>query len=289
MSQFKYAGEMQKDQATAALRRVYFLLVDATDGITAETGEGSGQPEISQNGGAFVNTTNTLVHISDGYYYVELTAAEVDTLGKVLVRYKSANTLEQGVELDVVARLGDIVFDSTYTTAESFGKRMRALGEPDGTAQAGASTSITLAAGASAVDDYYNGGVIQIQEGTGAGQPGRVITDYNGSTKVATVYPAWATAPDATSEYFILSGHSTVADIQATPRDAIRDAVTGDVIEAQGSYTMQQALSVILAAVAGRSSNGGRTFATPNNAATRIVSATDSSGNRTAITLTPSA
>jgi hypothetical protein len=66
-------------------------------------------------------------------------------------------------------------------------------------------------------------------------------------------------------------------------------AVTDDVVEAEGDITLQQAVSVILAAVAGRTSNGGLTFKTSDNAATRITAAVDASKNRTSITLNPSA
>ncbi len=70
------------------------------------------------------------------------------------------------------------------------------------TAQAGAATTITLDAGASAVDDLYNYELIVILSGTGAGQA-RFISDYVGSTKVATV-PTWQTNPDNTSVFAIL-------------------------------------------------------------------------------------
>lgn len=69
-----------------------------------------------------------------------------------------------------------------------------------GTAQAGGASSITLAAAASANDDEYNGQTIEITGGTGAGQI-RHITDYDGTSKVATVDSAWSTQPDATSTY----------------------------------------------------------------------------------------
>jgi len=55
-----------------------------------------------------------------------------------------------------------------------------------GTSQAGSAGSITLAAGASAVNDAYTGMVITITSGTGNGHVG-LITQYVGSTKVATV------------------------------------------------------------------------------------------------------
>jgi hypothetical protein len=83
-----------KNDGTPARRRLYLLLVDDTDGKTPETGEAGGQPQISMNGGSFSNTVNTLVAIGNGSYYVELTAAEENTDGRGIVRYKSANTRE---------------------------------------------------------------------------------------------------------------------------------------------------------------------------------------------------
>lgn len=70
------------------------------------------------------------------------------------------------------------------------------------TAQAGASTTITLNTGASAVDNFYNGSAIVIRSGTGSGQT-KTITGYVGSTKVATVNSAWSVNPDATSVFCV--------------------------------------------------------------------------------------
>lgn len=74
-----------------------------------------------------------------------------------------------------------------------------------GQAQAGAASTITLAAGASAVDDAYKGMPIRITGDTGAGQV-NLIKSYNGTTKVATVAVAWTVQPDATSDYSIDAG-----------------------------------------------------------------------------------
>lgn len=76
------------------------------------------------------------------------------------------------------------------------------------TAQAGAASSITLDASASATNSLYSGSQVYIVSGTGAGQT-RVITAYVGSTKVATVDSAWATNPDATSVFQIIPFEST--------------------------------------------------------------------------------
>jgi len=95
---------VQQSEATAAYRRMYFHCVDATDGMTPETGEAGGQPQISLNGAGWGNTTNVLVAIGNGRYYVELVAAtEVNSLGIIEGRYKSANTAESiGTTLQVV-------------------------------------------------------------------------------------------------------------------------------------------------------------------------------------------
>lgn len=69
-----------------------------------------------------------------------------------------------------------------------------------GTAQGGASASITLDAAASATANLYVGLRVRIIGGTGLGQV-RTITAYDGTTKVATVDRAWTIAPDATSGF----------------------------------------------------------------------------------------
>ncbi len=67
-----------------------------------------------------------------------------------------------------------------------------------GIAQTGSTTEITLASTESPVDDKYNGVLIEVTGGTGEGQIA-MITDYVGSTKVATA--TFTTAPDSTSTY----------------------------------------------------------------------------------------
>lgn len=73
-----------------------------------------------------------------------------------------------------------------------------------GTAQDGDTSEITLATEASSEDDFYAGDIITLTSGTGSGQS-KTITDYDGTTKVATVESAWSTDPDNTTEYSITS------------------------------------------------------------------------------------
>jgi hypothetical protein len=69
---------------------------------------------------------------------------------------------------------------------------------------------------------------------------------------------------------------------------AIASCTVRQVVETCGSYTLQQATSLILSATAGASSGGGTTRKTPDACTTRIVATIDTSSNRTAITASPS-
>lgn len=84
--------------------------------------------------------------------------------------------------------------------AASFAETLTAAPVTD-TAQAGDVGEITLAAGASAVDDAHKGMPVEITGGTGSGQGFRMCYGYDGTTKVALVTPDWDTAPDITSVY----------------------------------------------------------------------------------------
>lgn len=98
----------------------------------------------------------------------------------------------------------------------------------EGLAQGGTSTTITLNALASAVDDVYVGQAVFVRSGTGEDQR-KFVTAYNGTTKVATVHTPWDVTPDTTSAYVMLPQATgdyitssmpeitSVADIPATP------------------------------------------------------------------------
>ena len=86
----------------------------------------------------------------------------------------------------------------------------------NGTAQAGGADTITLKSASSfTADDQPNGMFIEITAGTGSGQK-RHVEDYVASTKVATVYPAWDTQPDATSQYKVEAFSSAAVGEYAT-------------------------------------------------------------------------
>lgn len=102
-----------------------------------------------------------------------------------------------------------------------------------GTAAAGAASTITLASSptvgsTSGLDDYYNGSEIEIVSGTGAGQVRR-ISDYVGSTRVATVDTAWDTTPTAASVYSLLPPFGMEA------RNAILYGAAANLVAADGT------------------------------------------------------
>ena len=78
-----------------------------------------------------------------------------------------------------------------------------------GTAQGSGNSTITLSTSSSVVNDYYNTRYIQITGGTGSGQTQR-ITDYDGTSKVATIDTSWSTNPDNTSTYYIYEAAVTI-------------------------------------------------------------------------------
>ena len=218
--------------------RVTFPIYDADgDLVTGATGLDS---EISKDGGTFADATSEATEIatSSGMYYLDLTNTEMnaDTVA-IIVKTSSAGAKttvlvlypeEAGdIRVDAVMISGDsaaadnleamfdgtgyaggtikLGVDATSISGDSTAAdKLEALmdGLLNNTAQAGAAGTVTLNSGAVATDDYYNGFIILITGGTGVGQA-RLITDYVGSTKVATISPNWATNPDATSTFIL--------------------------------------------------------------------------------------
>ena len=108
-----------------------------------------------------------------------------------------------------------------------------------GSAQAGTSTTITLKSTASATDDIYNGMYVTITGGTGVGQV-RIIEDYVGSTKVATVNVPFTTAPNGTSNYSITTWTTQSVNqyVNASPQGRARIVryISSTVVEAVTEY-----------------------------------------------------
>lgn len=88
--------EFQQSEQIATRRRWVIVLVDSSDGVTGKTGQ-TGTAYISINGGTPAASTNSIVEVDSvnmpGHYYLELTAAELGTLGMISIYYKAGGTL----------------------------------------------------------------------------------------------------------------------------------------------------------------------------------------------------
>lgn len=97
-----------------------------------------------------------------------------------------------------------------------------------GFAQSSTSGSITLSTSESSSDDVYNKSVVAIIGGTGEGQF-RCVSDYTGSSKVATIDTNWSVNPDTTSRYLIMAQNScktvdsNIVSVTDTPVSDIDD------------------------------------------------------------------
>lgn len=132
----------------------------------------------------------------------------------------NAHTTDTGVDrqdvsgLDWTARIVDGVWDELLTAAThnvpaSAGRRLRAVGslvvrEETSQGPGTGNNQIQLDSEASAVDGAYDPGIVVLVGGTGVGQS-RLILEYDGTTKTATVDRNWKINPDDTSEFQIIA------------------------------------------------------------------------------------
>lgn len=238
-------------QSTAVTVLIGPFLDDA-DAKTPETALSiaASDVKIRKPGGSLAgkNESSAPSHDADGWYAAAFNTTDTNTLGPLKVSCQKSGALPVWHTFTVLAAEAyealcgsgklpvDVVqISGDATAADNLEQACDGTGYNlgggsivaasvtqqtvhSGTAQAGGTSTITLAAGASATDDIFNYQRIDILSGTGAGQSA-VITDYNGSTKVATVDHPWQVQPDNTSVYRV--AYSRV------PRDVSK--VTGDV------------------------------------------------------------
>lgn len=109
-----------------------------------------------------------------------------------------------------------------------------------GTAQAGAASTITLDASASATTNFYRGLKILLTGATGAGQE-RLCTAYDGTTKVATITPNWTTNPDATTTFAVKEARVNLTTIGSDAQVSTAGILDVNLIQWRG--TQPNALS----------------------------------------------
>lgn len=207
------------DQTTAYNLMVF--MTDSTDHMTGKPGL-TLTITASKAGAAFASITPTVTDRGSGWYSLALTTTHTDTAGDLALHITGTGA----DPTDLVSRVGAIAANMV----QILGLPATAASMQDGTAQAGAASTITLVSGASATNDLYKGCLISLTGGTGAGQA-RTIIGYVGSTKIATVDRTWATNPDSTSTYSVLPGDGPTVDnnlgisISLAERNAMADVI----------------------------------------------------------------
>jgi hypothetical protein len=172
-------------------------------------GAGDGEELVLEDGTAQAGTINTITLAADAldggidgkFATMPISITDGTAVGdsRVILSYNGTTNVA------TVDRNFSTAPDATsvYQITGSVGS----IWSDSGTAQAGGASTITLASTASADDDVYNGAFVVTLSGTGSSpSQTRLISDYVGSTKVATVSAAWGTQPDSTTVYAIVPG-----------------------------------------------------------------------------------
>lgn len=204
--------------ATAARRRIPFVLVDRTDNNTRETAITitGAECRISKNGGTEANcanaacSTNCLTHVGNGVYYYELTTGEADTAGYVTVTIDDAASRVETNQVEIYGMNVASTAPNVNIISASADSIPSTAFAADGQLQGAASTtSVTLAAGETAND--ITDQVLCFVDGP-AVKDCALITAYNTGTKVATLTPALSNTPAATNKYVIGGLNRVVTD-----------------------------------------------------------------------------
>jgi spore maturation protein SpmB len=249
--------------------------------LTADWTPAAGDVQISKDGGAFANIATLPTFISGAAALNwSLSATECEATEVVIQVIDSATKAVQ-----------DQFFRLQTTKASAL-----QVGVPQAVQSAG-DTAITLDATAAAQTDFYKGCVVAITSGSGANQA-RIITAYNGSTKVATIDRAWdvalVIAAGPTRSIFAvfpqglnqpLTAAQTTAAVPTTAQIATEIFDTQTV---EAGMTFRGALRLMGAVLMGRRSgtgSGTEVFnAAVTNAKARVTATIDGSGNRTNVT-----
>jgi hypothetical protein len=271
---FKFPSKNLSGVPTAIVGGVFSVYVgNSVTQVTAGLTFTSGFDGITGLNHIRIDLSASASYVAGTDYQVVCTAGTVDSvsvIGEVVREFTIQNTAsfaQIGIAGAGLTAAVDLVWDEpltggTHNVNTSGGKRLRqitstiirsdiAQGSGTGTNQ------IQLDTGASAINDSYDPSLISIVAGTGEGQS-RLILQYNGTSKTATVDRDWKVLPDATSEYVIKgdagrdhvneglvqAGTSTTVTLNALA-SASNEAYTGQLIFLRSGTGADQAKIVI--------------------------------------------
>src|SRR5215471_1714545 len=226
--------------------------VDTADGFTAKTALSLVQSSIrlSKNGGSYAqkNDSTSPAHQENGNYSCVLNTTDTGTLGVLRLHVNFTGALPVWLDMMVVPAN---VWDSMFG-ASTLNVNVSTIAANAITASAIATDAITAA---------------KVADGT-----------IDAATFAANAITSSVLATDSIGS----------AQLAASAGTEIAAAIKALVIETAGSYTVGQALSIMLAVLAGRTSSSGATISTPDGTSTRVAATIDGSNNRTSMSLTPS-
>ena len=248
---------LRADTNTEVLIGVVVAVGDGFTPVTTLDPSTADEAELIKYGGSTPLTTTsisastmTAITGADGYYTLDLSTGNTDTEGFLTVLFND-DSLCLPVRHDFQV-LNANVYDSLF---------------------------------AAAATDYLDTNIVQAA-GT-AWASGAITASALGADCI--------TAAKIGDDAFSAEHFATDAiDANAFATDAVSEitaAIKALVVESQGSITFGQAMSLILAFASGEASGqdtATAVFKSPNGVATRITATTDGSGNRTAVTPSPS-
>jgi hypothetical protein len=185
--------------------------------------DGVRQTNINGSGNDYITATGLTAAMLDELDYTQavdtLIICHEDLQTKILIRNSDTSWTWENVPFTNIPKYAFALdtHDPQFTitpSAISGNITLTASGATTdtGTAQAGSSNTITLKSATSfGSNDQPNGMFIVLTSGTGAGQT-RHVEDYVAATKVLTVFPAWTTAPNATTGYKVVPFAETTVD-----------------------------------------------------------------------------
>ena len=208
---------------TFSTTQTYMLLFSGTRMMVFK--DGTQVTAINGTGDDFLDVSSSVSGVTDGLTSARLTNLWYTQSADTLLLFEESMTPVKIVRgaTDATWTISDISFDyiprypftltetspnATLTPSAVTGNITLTAGSAtwhDGrseTAQAGGSNTITLDSSASSTNDIFNGSTIRTTGGTGSGQT-RIISDYNGSSKVATVSVNWTTTPSSDTTFTI--------------------------------------------------------------------------------------
>jgi hypothetical protein len=205
-------GEAGVDWANVGSPTTSVALTGTTIAVTQKVDVDTIKTNPVANGGTVTFPTNaTLASTTNITAGTVTTATNVTTVNGLAAGVITATAI--AADAITAAKVADGAIDRATFAADTGMQSVRS-----NTATAGAGSTVTLDASASATNDFYKGDLIYLTGGTGVGQY-RVCTGYVGATKVATVTPAWATNPDNTSTFAVVP-HGMV-DLEAIAGAAV--------------------------------------------------------------------